>query len=88
MRSGWYKRVCEQTGRTKIHIVRRTIKQPSSVYVCLFSTTDALTFAACSVCRYSSVHYEHALTFRFERECIFGIFVMIDFISIRWGLFR
>lgn len=36
-------------------------------------TTDALTFAACSVCRYSSVHYEHALTFRFECECIFGI---------------
>ena len=45
-------------------------------------TTDALTFAAFSACGYSSVHYEHVLTFRLERECIFGIFVMIDFIYI------
>ena len=48
----------------------------------MFNTTaDALTFAAFSACGYSSVHYEHVLTFRFERECIFGI-VMIDFIYI------
>ena len=45
-------------------------------------TTDALTFVVLSACCYISVHYELISTFRFERECIFGIFVMIDFIYI------
>ena len=51
------------------------------------NTTDALTFVVLSACCYISVHYELISTFRFERECIFGIFVMIDFILYRWELF-
>ena len=71
------------------------------VYFCFFSyisnkgfhvffyeiTTVALTFVIYSINNLYSVPYEHIVTFRFERKSIFGIFVMIGFISERGGLF-
>ena len=49
---------------------------------CIFpNTTVALTFVMCSINNLYSVPYEHIVTFRFERECIFGI-VMIDFMYV------
>ena len=55
--------------------------------VLLTITTGALTLAISSIFRLFKAVYEHISTFRFERECIFGIFVMIDFIWYRWELF-
>ena len=72
-------------------LIRSIVLVPPPSFLIFFSwmnTTDALTFVVLSACCYISVHYELISTFRFEHDCIFGIFVMIDFISRRWGLFR